>query len=230
MMTTAICVFGALACAWLVWRGMAEHHEAMARRHGLLEEARGLLSNASVTFAPDQFPVVTGCIDNGSWVKIELIADTMITRRLPQLWLRVTLADRIKHDGPTFGALARPTGAEYYSMVHGMPEWMAPPEAGISILMRGDGRATPMQATMVTTHFQKLFADPLIKEAVITPRATRIMMQVSQGERAAHMFLRQASFSLATVPGESIRRAILLATSLSMVLAEPERVRIPESA
>jgi hypothetical protein len=24
-----------------------------------------------------------------------------------------------------FGALARPTGSEYYSLVHGLPEWMS---------------------------------------------------------------------------------------------------------
>lgn len=229
-MTAAFCVFGIFACAWLVWRSMVEHRVAIARRQGLLEEARGLLTNASVSFAPDQFPVVTGRIEDGSWVKIELIADTMITRRLPQLWLRVTLAERIERDGPTIGALARPTGAEYYSTVHGMPEWMAPPEAGISMLMRGDGRATPMQASLVTARFRTLFADPQIKEAVISPRATRIMMQVSQGERAAHMVLRQANFALTTVPAESIRQAILLAGSLSQVLTEPERVRIPQSA
>jgi hypothetical protein len=50
-----------------------------------------LLSEPGITIAPDQFPVVTGLIGDGRPVRIELIADTMVTRRLPQLWLKVTL-------------------------------------------------------------------------------------------------------------------------------------------
>jgi hypothetical protein len=67
---------------------------------------------------------------------------------------------------------------------------------GMSILMRGDGRATAEQATIAGRHFQKLFVDPKGQGGGDhAAKATRHVYQASQGERAAHMFLRQARFS-----------------------------------
>jgi hypothetical protein len=202
----------------------------MLQRRCLLDEACSLLDGSQIAMAPDQFPIVTGRIDDGRQVRLELIADTMVTRRLPQLWLKVTLSESGTRGGPTFGALARPTGSEYYSLVHGLPEWLAPPETGISLLMRGDGRHTPAQSALVNAHFQQLFADPLLKEAVISPGVARVIYQASQGERAAHMFLRQARFSLAAVPAATIRQAIALAAGLNSVLAEADRTIASKAA
>ena len=129
----------------------------------------------------------------------------MVTRRLPQLWLKVTLFENEARDRPSLGALARPAGSEYYSLVHGFPEWMTPPQMDMSLLMRGDGRATAQQAAIAGRHFQRLFADQKVKEAVITAKASRLVYQASQGERAAHMFLRQARFSLEASPGRHDR-------------------------
>jgi hypothetical protein len=223
-------VFTLLAFAWLVRAAIGEHRHAMLQRRRLLDEAHGLLREFGITIAPDRFPIVTGRIEDGRRVRIELIADTMVTRRLPQLWLKVTLIESDPRDRPTLGTLARPTGSEYYSLVHGLPEWMAPPEAGISLLLRGDGRATPEQADAVRGHFQTLFADPLVKEAVIASKATRVIYQASQGERTAHMFLRQARFSLDTVPAATIRQAIVLAVGLSTVLAKADRLPASKAA
>lgn len=222
--------FALLAFAWLVRAAIGEHRHAMLQRRRLLDEAYDLLDEPAIDIAPDQFPIVTGRIEDGRQVRIELIADTMVTRRLPQLWLKVTLSEGETRNGPTFGALARPTGSEYYSLVHGLPEWLAPPETGNSLLMRGDGRQTPNQAALVNAHFRTLFADPQVKEAVIAPNASRVIYQASQGERTAHMFLRQARFSLDTVPAQTIRQAIALAAALSLVLPDVDQAPASRAA
>lgn len=202
----------------------------MALRHRLLDEAAGLLSEAEIAAGPDHFPVATGRIADGRRVKIELIGDSMITRRLPQLWLRVTLYETARGDRPLIGALARPTGGEYYSLVHDMREWMAPPKTGTSMLMRGDGSATPWQAEHVRRRFSTLFADPQVKEAVISPNGVRIMRQAAQGERAAHLFLRQSRFAIASVPAEDISTAIEMAGALTEVLPDSGLVPVTEAA
>jgi len=230
MTSYAFLIFAVALLAWIVARGIREHRDAVALRHRLLDEATDVVDGARLTIAPDQFPVVWGHVDDGRRIKIELIADTMVTRRLPQLWLRITLIETIERGGPTVGALARPTGAEYYSLVHDLPEWMAPPETGTSMLMRGDGRATALEAALLRTRFQRLFADPLLKEVVVTPRATRLMVQASEGERAAHLFLRQTRFPLATVPADAIRSAIAMAKSMSTHLAEQDRADTHQAA
>jgi len=231
-MTTsfALLILSMAACAWLALMGIREHRDAMACRHRLLDEAVSLLFEAEITIGPDQFPIATGRIADGRRVKIELIGDSMITRRLPQLWLRVTLYDSGTYRRPLIGALARPTGGEYYSLVHDMREWMAPPKTGTSMLMRGDGSVTPWQAERVLGHFSTLFADPQVKEAVISPNGVRIMRQAAQGERAAHLFLRQSRFVIASVPVEDISTAIAMAGTLAEVLPESELAPVTEAA
>ena len=230
MASLAISIFSAAALILLAAIAIREHRVAMARRRVLLAEASALLRDAKLTHAPDNFPVVSGRMEDGRNARIELLAYTMVTRRLPQLWLKVTIAEAVGRDGPSIGALARPTGAEYYSLVHDLPEWMTPPETGAPLLMRGDGKATSAQVAAVARHFRLLFADPKIKEAVITPRVSRLFYQAAQGERSAHLFLRQARFSLTAVPAETIRLALLEATKLSTVLDDVEQAPASRAA
>ncbi|HTO34237.1 MAG TPA: hypothetical protein VL202_24155 [Pararhizobium sp.] len=218
MITYLFSVLTLLVFALIVAAGVVEHRSAIRKRHRLLDESHDLLRDPGIRLAPDQFPVVTGRIADGRRIRLELIADTMVTRRLPQLWLSVTLLETQTRDIPTLGALARPTGSEYYSLVHGLPDWMTPPATEVPLLMRGDGRATPEQALAARETFGKLFADPQVKEAVMTQKATRVIYQASQGTRAAHMFLRQAQFSLETVPASTIELAVELAVELSAIL------------
>ena len=230
-MTTsfALLILSAALCLWLVVRGIRDHREAMAARHGLLDEAEGLLADAERVIGPDHYPVVAGRIADGRRVKVDLVSDNLITRRLPQLWLRLTLYDAAP-DRPTIGALARPTGGEYYSIVHDMPHWMEPPRTATSMLVRGDGTAAPSQIEPVLHHLADLFEDPVVKEAVISPNGVRIMLQAAQGDRASHLFLRQSRFSIAAVPAEQIRSAIAMAGSLAAVLSVPDPARATEAA
>lgn len=232
-MTTsfALLILSAALCAWLAVRGVRDHREAMAARHGLLDEAEGALTDAERKIGPDHYPVVTGRIGDGRPVKIELVADNLITRRLPQLWLRLTLYDAAP-DRPTIGALARPTGGEYYALVHDMPQWMEPPKTATSMLVRGDGAATAWQRERVLGHFGALLVDPRVKEAVISRNGVRVTLQAAQGERAAHLFLRQSRFAIPSVPAETILRAVAMADALAVVLsgAEPAETRATEAA
>lgn len=218
--TFAYSAFVAVSLCWMGARALSEHRGAMAARHRLLDEAASVLADARITHGPDHFPVLTGRIADGRRAKVELIADTMVTRRLPQLWLRVTLSEQAPCARPTIGALARPTGAEFYSLVHDMPEWLPPPVSEGSLLLRGDGQANPNQIERASALFANLFADRAVKEAVITPRGARIIRQAAQGEPGAHKVLRQVRFPIASVSTHLVRTAIAEAEALSALLAE----------
>jgi hypothetical protein len=221
MASLAMLAFSLLACLWLGWFSIREHRRAMAARRRLLEEAGSILHDAKFTVAPDHFPRVAGMLADGTEVRLELCADTLVTRRLPQLWLRVTLIETEKRDLPTLGVLARPTGSEFYSLVHELPEWLAPPETGISLLMRGSAAAGNMEFDDLRLGMAALCADPMVKEVVVTPKTTRITVQAAQGERAAHLFLRQARFALETVPAAAIRQAVMQTQALRALAAQP---------
>lgn len=189
------------------------------QRSRLLDAAAGLFDNSRLRAAPDGFPILDGSLSDGRRIRIELIADTLVCRRLPQLWLKLTLAEHEPVARPSIGALSRPTGAEFYSMVHDLPEWLAPPQTEASILLRGDGTATPTEIKQASSIFQALFRNPTVKEAVITPRGVRLIRQVAEGDRGAHLVLRQVRFPIEQVPADLIRTAIAEAQLLSETLA-----------
>lgn len=222
--TFAFWAFLLVCSGWLLARAVADHRRAMAQRRVLLDAAAGLFDDAKITFAPDQFPILVGRLADRRRVKVELIADTLVTRRLPQLWLRTTLNENIEQRRPTIGALARPTGAEFYSLVHDLPEQMAPPQTDAPLLMRGDGSATATQVERVSAVFRKLFVDPGVKEAVIAPRGTRLVRQASQGERGAHLVMRQARFPITTVRVDLVQLALDELQELSETLTTDENL------
>jgi hypothetical protein len=205
--TLAFSAFAAAGVATLATQAVREHRDAMQRRGRLLDDALRLFPGARVAIAPDRFPVLTGALADGREVELKVFADTLVTRRLPQLWLQLTLRDRTP-GRPTIGALSRPTGAEFYALTCDLPERFDPPfEADFPILVRGRGADRDSLAA-IGPAFRQIFADRLVKEAVIAPGGARVIRQVAEGERGAHMVFRQVRFPVEHVPAETVARAL----------------------
>ncbi|MGQ3214121.1 MAG: hypothetical protein ACT6U0_29200 [Shinella sp.] len=202
------------ACALLAVLATREHRKTMTRRHRLLDEAAAVLKAPRFGLSADHHPVVSAFLEDGTQVTLDVVTDTMVTRRLPQLWLRVTLQDGVPHLRPAIGVLARPTGSEYYSAVHGLKEWLTPPTTQVPMLMRGSADAADDRWKPLRQGLASLVTDPRLKEAVVTPRMIRVVVQAAEGERSAHLLLRQARFAVDTVPQRTIRQALDLAMEL----------------
>jgi hypothetical protein len=224
----AFLIFVTASLAWLSMRALRDHRSALAERSGLLDSAARLFSDAKVTLGRDAFPVLVGHLPDRRSVKVELIADTLVFRRLPQLWLQVTLSETGIRQRPSIGALARPTGAEFYSIVHDLPQWIEPPQTEAPLLVRGDGRASAHQIERVSALFRNLFSDPTVKEAAITPRGVRLIRQAAQGDRGSHLILRQTRFPVAAISPELVQTAISEAEALRQVL--PDETPVEEQA
>lgn len=208
-----------VAAGLTLWnKARRDHCAAMAQRAALLDEARGLFAGGRTSLAPDGFPRFAATLPDGRTLALELIADTLVTRRLPQLWLKLTVASDAPLRRFVVGALARPTGAEFYALTHGLPDW-APPPAGLPLLVRAKG-ASESELARAGAAFEEIFADPKLKEAAATPRGVTVVRQVFEGDRAAHLLLRQARFAAEPVPAESIRRAYDDALLLEAALRE----------
>lgn len=218
--TIAFSAFLIASGIWMGARAVRDHRVAMAERRSLLDDAALFFPGARITYGADQFPILAGYLDDGRQIKVELVVDTMVCRRLPQLWLKLTLLETALCARPKIGALARPTGAEFYSLVHDMPHLFAPPPSDVALLMRGDASASRQQIERAAAMFGSLFSDPTLKEAAITPRGVRLVRQAAQGERGAHLLLRQARFAVTTIAPEIIRRTIAEAEALSGCLAD----------
>jgi hypothetical protein len=205
----AIAIFAVASVAALYIMARRDHDAAMAARARLLDSVVTLFDEAKLRVAGDGFPVLTGRLPDRRQITIELIPDTMVMRRLPQLWLVVTLSETMKRARPSFGALARPTGSEFYSRIDELPERIEPPPGlDSSIMIRGNAPFGGVDANRAGEALRLLFADKRVKEVMVTPKGVRIVRQASQGERGAHLLLRQVRFPIAAVQPELVRTAI----------------------
>ncbi|APG94739.1 hypothetical protein [Sinorhizobium americanum] len=218
--TIAFSAFVAASGIWMGTRAVQDHRIAMDERRRLLDAAAQRFQGAHITYGADQFPILAAKLGDGRQIRVDIVADTMVCRRLPQLWLKLTLFEAAACARPKIGALARPTGAEFYSLVHGMPHLLTLPSTGVALLMRGDASASCEQIERAGAMFGTLFADPTLKEAAITPRGVRLVRQAAQGERGAHLLLRQARFAITSIAPEVVLRMIAEAQSLSDCLAD----------
>ncbi|WP_342643381.1 hypothetical protein [Rhodoligotrophos ferricapiens] len=219
--TVAFLAFTLAGTAGLFAMGLRDQRQARAARARLLDDAAGAIGCSRTSLGPDGFPILTGCLADGRGVRITLIHDTLVTRRLPQLWLSVTLADP-DEQCPRIGILARPTGAEFYSAVHAMPSrFDPPPPLDPALLIRGGSETDIRAVRMAAPLLAGLFADPKVKEAVVAPSGVRIIRQVAQGDRAAHVVLRQARYEIARVPRDLIHRSLAEADALSAIFRRP---------
>lgn len=199
------CILGVAVVAALARK---ELREALQQRRALLDQAAGLLDDANVTIGSDGYPRLSGQCADGSRISLEVVADSLVPRRLPQLWLKLTLIAPEAASRPSIGVLARPFGTEFYSRVLGLPDSIPPSFAtDFPLLMRGRG-VTDAVIQRTSGLFRSLFADPCLKEIVITPHGAGTVRQIAEGDRGAHILYRQMRFPVKQVSVEFVRNAV----------------------
>lgn len=205
---SAAFVFGLIAfAAVLANLAIRDHRASVAARRSLLASCRGVLEDECWSAGDDGFPVLEGKWQ-GAPVKVALIPDTMIMRRLPQLWLSVTLKDHAAHT-PALSILARYMGNEFYATTPDLPERLDPPPGlPIDIMIRGDGPRSQSMCAGLKSELAQLLADPKTKEITLTANGLRIIRQASEGRRGEHLLLRQAVFDDAEVPCAELEQTL----------------------
>jgi len=221
---TAAFLFGLIAFLAVVANiAIRDHRRAVSARRSLLDDCRGVLDEERWTAGADGLPALEGRAF-GHAVTVALIPDTMVMRRLPQLWLSVTVLDATP-GAPSLSLLARPSGNEFYAATHDLPGRVEPP-AGLplDVMIRGDGVRAHALCQRLAGLFQTLLADPRVKEITLTKRGVRVVRQVAEGRRGEHLLLRQAVFDDAQVERaffvETLRDAATLAAQRTAAIEE----------
>ncbi|MEZ5926687.1 MAG: hypothetical protein R3D57_20150 [Hyphomicrobiaceae bacterium] len=198
-MPLAIGTVGIVLVAYLARR---DHHRRLAERKALLDGAREVLDDADISLGRDGFPRLDGWW-RGRRARVELIPDTLTIRRLPQLWLSVTLAAPDEARTP-FAALVRHGGAEFYALAHRLSVRLEPP-SGLpeEVVLRGTGTASQASLDRVASALGSILSDARVKEVAATRQGVRLIRQAAEGRRGEHVLLRQPVFDAASVsPGE----------------------------
>lgn len=205
---TAAFIFGLIAFAAVIANlALRDHRRAVGARRRLFDNCLGVLEAEHWTAGADGFPALDGRAF-GHQVKAKLIPDTMVMRRLPQLWLSVTMLE-INPRAPSLSLLARHCGNEFYAVTPDLPRRIEPP-AGLplDVLVRGDGPMAEALCHDLVPVLARLLADPRVKEVTLTPKGARIVRQVAEGQRGEHLLLRQAVFGDAMVERTDFLRTL----------------------
>ena len=102
-----------LAIGVLVWIYRRDRNRLERERAQLFEDVRGLLSDAEITRAANEYPKLRGHY-RGYDVAIDAVIDHIAVRKLPSLWLRATVLIELPHRG-TCDVMARAHNVEFFS-------------------------------------------------------------------------------------------------------------------
>lgn len=207
-----ILALGVAAILCLTWRYRRDRERQRKVRGGFFANCRALLELSEVTQDDVHFPVLTGRYD-GLDVRLEPIVDDMTVRKLPSLWLKVSLIAPVRYAG-AFDLLIRPRGTEFYSPAFDLPSEIRLPSGWpADAVIRSDDPAGMPPAETVAQHLH-LFEDARMKELLIAPRGVRLIYQADQAERSKYAVLRQSEFSEGRLAPDLARRLLDAATSV----------------
>jgi hypothetical protein len=200
----------AAATTLLAWRWRRDQIRLREQRRRFLAGCLGLLQDPSLTQQGADYPVLRG-LHRGHKVELRPLADTLALRKLPALWLSVTI------DGPTgapgaIDALLRPTGAEHWSPSGRLPHRLpTPPSLPETTLLRADGEAAEPLVPLLPAGF---LGSTHAKEALITPKGVRLVVLVDEAERGPYLVLRQARFATVELDPDRVRPLLEQALAL----------------
>jgi len=191
-----------LAVGVLVWIYRRDKKRFERERAALFEDVRGLLTEAEISRAPNDYPKLRGRY-RGHDVSIDAVVDHIAVRKLPSLWLRATVLTEIPYRA-TCDILARAHNVEFYSPSSELDHVLALPGGWPDHLtVKSDDPDAVPPEEILTRHIG-VFEDPRVKELLVTPRGVRIVRQAAQGSRAEYLVLRQALFGPVKVPREQL--------------------------
>lgn len=199
---------GAAGLTALAFLARHERKLIRARRGLVLEPVRDLFTSATYSTDGAGIPQLEG-VYRGHHLKLDLIPDTMTMRRLPQLWLSVTLQQVLPIDDTGVAILVRPSGADFYSLTEHMHEHFDPPGSiPWETLIRGQSAASARTLSCIAPAAARLLDDAKVKEIAVTHRGARIVYQLAEGGRGQHLLLRQCDFHEARIERDLLDRLI----------------------
>lgn len=174
----------------------------MKDRSGLFDECDSILENTSKHYEANGFPYVEGDYD-GFRVRFNLVPDTIVMRKIPPLWLMITIHAKQKTKG-TIDFLVRPQNTEFYS-----PGWQWDGQIQTPINWPQNSIAKYKESVvpvgLIDRFVPKLFDDDKVKQLLVTPHALRITYMVKQAIRGEYLLMRGAIFDTQPIDKNAVK-------------------------
>jgi hypothetical protein len=206
---TITILFGTLLIGVLLFRRVrGEKLKTLARQQQLFREVVPLFDNATSN-PGDAAGIwkITGTYREAPF-QFTTIIDTLATRKLPSLWLQVTLP-RAQPIPATLDMMMRPNGPTTFSNFDFLSETLATP-VGLPehCVLRSDDAKAAYPFTDVLRGHVKLFTTPKGKELLVSPKGLRIVLQLAESDRLRYGVFRQADFGDVKIDRDLARQAM----------------------
>ena len=197
MIRTILGVAAALAIvAFLIRRAIRERDRRRREPERFFGRAKSVLTEPSFEDTGSVgLPRLVGRYQ-GFPVQVLPVVDTLATRRLPALWLLVTLQDTLPVPS-RFDLMMRPTGPTTFSNFDLLPVTLPhPPDFPEHAVLRTDDEDHILPAHVVARHLD-VFESSRAKELLITPHGVRLVWLLAEASRARYGVFREADFGAA---------------------------------
>jgi hypothetical protein len=144
---------------------------------------------------------------SGHAVQVKVLADTLALRKLPGLWLMVTVPSPLPL-ASTLDLMMRPAAATSFSNFDHLDYTIETP-AGFPdhLVIRSDTPRPALPLDLVARHLGPL-RQPRGKELLISPKGLRLVLLLAEADRARYGVFRQADFGGAAVDPAQLRDAL----------------------
>ena len=204
-------VLGIIAGIALLARLYVVTRRRMRRRReapeALLGPARGVLEAAELRDTGRVgYPELIGRY-RGLPVRILPVVDTLAVRKLPSLWLLLTIPEPLPIKG-TFDVMIRPAGPTTFSNFERLPVIVeTPPEFPLHAVIRTEDPHHILPPHVIGRQVD-LLHQPAVKELLISPKGVRLVWLLAEADRARYGILRQAEFGEVTLDPDIVRGAL----------------------
>ncbi|AUH63045.1 hypothetical protein [Paracoccus zhejiangensis] len=144
------------------------------------------------------FPRLAGQ-HGGAEFDLQAVPDTLTFRKLPALWVLVTLPAPLPLRA-TLDLMIRPTGVEPFSHFHSLPDQITPPPGfPEDCALRSDAPEALPPEDILAPHLG-LFADDSVKELILSPKGLRITFLAEEANRGRYLIFRDAELGATPLP------------------------------
>ena len=194
MWQTAITLVLSALLLWLLYRGFERNRTRQQRMpEQILGPLRSVIEHAEIGPGETAGVYVLRGSYNGADVAIRAVVDLLMLRKLPSLWLMVTLPGETTLPA-TLDLMLRPAGQSSFSNFDTLPVTLDPsaafPEQAV---LRSDTHEGQSLVPLLAKQRQLLSLNRL-KEVLMTPKGLRVVTLLAEGERARYGVYRQAEF------------------------------------
>ncbi len=125
--------------------------------------------------------------------QLKTVIDTLATRKLPSLWLMVTLPEP-QPVLETTNMMMRAAGVTSFSNFDFLPHTLSLPKGFPEQATVRSDAVMPSDVLSLMAHHLEIFHHGRGKEFLVSPKGLRIVVQLAEGDRARYGVFREASF------------------------------------